>query len=212
MEIPWHVIASQKWRGLAVLRRHLGWTRALRLGLELEKRLQRGMPFGEESSLSVDPDVRWSRAQIGPAIVLYNVLRESVESERALEWTRAVVLESAEVWMRHALGDLNVDRWRQLDSAGRLQLLSSRTSRFRNMTLADVRVAEDSAFFRVTACRFPALCADAGVPELAPVFCEVDAHFFGGVEKSIRLERPETLATGGGGCPFSLAWVGDSQP
>ena len=72
-------------------------------------------------------------------------------------------------------------------------------------------VEEAAAFFRVTFCRFPRMCAEAGVPELAPVFCAVDAHFFGGVERSIALDRPETLAAGGGSCPFSLRWVGDPR-
>lgn len=208
MKIPHHVLLRQKVRGLLVLRRKLGLWRALSVGLELERRVGDGEPFARDLGEPSDAGEAWCREQIAPAIVLYGLLRERA-GDRALEWTREVVLESAEVWMRHALGDLSIERWRSLDDAARMEFLASLTAQFRNMELADAAVAEDSAFFRVTACQFPRLCAEVGVPELAPVFCAVDAHFFGGVEKSIALDRPETLATGGEGCPFSLRWVGE---
>ena len=208
MSIPFHVLLRQKLRGLAVLRRHLGAWGALSVGLEVERLMGEGRPFGDSPEDELDPDESWCRAQIAPAIVLYGILQER-DADRAMEWTRSVVLESASIWMRHALGDLSIARWRGLDEAGRRALLRARTSQFRNMELADVEVDEAAAFFRVTLCRFPKMCEQAGVPELAPVFCAVDAHFFGGVERSIALDRPETLATGGGSCPFSLRWVDD---
>ncbi len=51
------------------------------------------------------------------------------------------------------------------------------------------------------------LCAAAGVPELAPVFCAGDAHFFGTVEPDVLLERPQMIAEGAETCRFRLYWA-----
>ena len=54
---------------------------------------------------------------------------------------------------------------------------------------------------------FVRLCREAKVPELTPVFCAVDASYFGGVEPAVSLERPTTLAQGGPCCDFRLQFV-----
>ena len=74
------------------------------------------------------------------------------------------------------------------------------------MKIGAVETGTDRASFTVTSCTFPALCASAGMPEIATLFCEVDAHYFGGVDRDLALERPHTLAGGGPNCPFSFSW------
>jgi hypothetical protein len=58
--------------------------------------------------------------------------------------------------------------------------------------------------FTVTRCRFPAICATAGVPELSPVFCAGDAKFFGTIEPEVELLRGTTIAEGAGSCGFEI--------
>ena len=58
--------------------------------------------------------------------------------------------------------------------------------------------------FRVTRCRFPAICATAGVPELSPVFCAGDAKFFGTIEPEVELLRGATIAEGAANCGFEI--------
>jgi Amt family ammonium transporter len=52
-----------------------------------------------------------------------------------------------------------------------------------------------------------AVGGEAGVPELAPVFCKGDARFFGTVEPDVELIRPTMIATGGARCDFTLRFA-----
>ena len=84
-----------------------------------------------------------------------------------------------------------------------------RGERFFNATIRWEEVTADEVRFTVLRCRFPGLCEAAGVPELAPVFCEGDAVFFGQVEPDVELQRSQTIAGGAESCPFVLRLRGD---
>ena len=71
-------------------------------------------------------------------------------------------------------------------------------------------VSGERVRFTVTSCRFPAV-RGGGCPELAPVFCEVDARYFGTVEPDIVLTRPTRIAAGDPECAFTLSWRAPDQ-
>jgi hypothetical protein len=58
--------------------------------------------------------------------------------------------------------------------------------------------------FTISRCRLVELVLQAGKPELAPLFCQGDARFFGSVEPDVELLRPDTIARGGASCPFTI--------
>ena len=53
-------------------------------------------------------------------------------------------------------------------------------------------------------CRFVELLDAIGEREMATLFCEGDKVFFDTRQPDVRLERPETLAGGGGCCDFKF--------
>ena len=99
--------------------------------------------------------------------------------------------------------DCDVEQLEELEE----EMLEERTTRFFNMEIDGMEAEKEFASFQVKSCSFPGLCAEAGVPEMAPIFCEVDAYFFGGVQRDLILERSTTLAEGGDGCPFHFHWA-----
>ena len=116
------------------------------------------------------------------------------------------MLAAGAAFLSQTLGPLRRADLEGLDDAGRRAFASSRGQRFFNATLTWDAIEADHVAFTVTACRFPPLCEAAGVPELAPLFCEVDEAYFGAVEPDVILTRPTTLARGGATCPFTLRW------
>jgi hypothetical protein len=197
------------WAGLRALARRLGWRRALSLGIRLTLEQARGRPF-QALPRPRDDDERKSRAQIGPAILLYRALQaRGMPGLKAMELCREVVLAAGVAFLAGTVGPLRQADLAALDDAGRRAFAETRGRRFFNATVRWDRVTSSEVRFVVTACRFPALCEAAGAPELAPLFCEVDEAYFGQVERRVRLERPHTLAEGGADCPFTLRWMED---
>jgi len=179
----------------------------MRAGLTMDRAVRRGEPFGSLPP-SANQKEEMSRSQIAPAIVLYKHLKEATDVD-ALAVVRDVVLKSTVPWMRFAIGVIDRDGYQQGSPEKRREMLEERTTRFFNMTIDEMETEKEHASFRVTSCFFPGLCAAAGVPEMAPLFCEVDAYFFGGVQRDLILERSTTLAEGGDHCPFHFRWASD---
>jgi hypothetical protein len=205
--IPWRIKFQQDWLGAQVLFGELGIRVTLGLLPELKRRERQGAPWmglGEPSSEAE----KWSREQIGPAIALYQVLRDR-EVANPLDVIRKVILGSTVPWMKWAIGTISPVHYRAMTPGERLAWIEGKTSGFFNMELTDLAAHEEGASFRVVKCFFPGLCAQAGVPEMAPLFCEVDAMYFGGVQKGIELDRKETLAQGGTHCGFAFRWTGE---
>jgi hypothetical protein len=196
---------------LKVLVRRLGVWRAIRVGLKVQRRELTGEPFSDLPPATSD-DERGSRAQAGPAILLYRVLRSAVHEAEALSVCAEVVETCAVVFLRKSLGPLRRAELERLDEAGRARFVEERSRRFPNATLTWDEVSAERVRFTVTSCRLVQLVAEAGHPELAPLFCSGDARFFGSVEPDVELIRPHTIAQGAETCPFTLQWRSHSDP
>lgn len=181
----------------------LGFRDAVRVGLRVQRRAGRGEPFAE-----LPPTDDWreagSREQAGPAILLYDELRDLVHEAEALSITAEVVEEAAVVFLGRTIGSLRRSDLAPLDEAARRAFVEERGRRFPNATLTWDEVSPSRVRFTVHACRLVELVVQAGRPELAPLFCQGDARFFGTVEPDVELLRPETIAGGGAACPFTI--------
>jgi predicted ArsR family transcriptional regulator len=188
-----------------ILLRELGVLGVLQVGRTLRRRQRLGEPFTHLPPADCDQETL-SRQQIGPAILLYQALTERVGQPQAYAITRAVVIEAACDFLRRSIGPLRRTELEALDENGRQAWVLERGRRFFNATVYWDEITGDRVRFTVTHCRFPPLCHACGVPELAPVFCEGDAVFFGTVEPDVTLDRPHTRAKGAATCPFTLSW------
>jgi hypothetical protein len=192
---------------LAVLRARMGTGPALGLGLRLSWERLKGAPF-KALPPAEGPDEKKSRAQIGPAIILYRLLlARGMAQAEAFALVREVVLAAGVAFMGQTLGSLTRAELEALDEAGRRAFVESRGQRFFNAELRWDHVGTHEVRFTALSCRFPALCEAVGALELAPLFCEVDEAFFGAVEEGVSLERPHTIAGGAETCPFRLKWT-----
>lgn len=200
--IPVSVRIRQEWVGFQELVGVLGWSRALRVGMRMKSRIRQGEPW-EKLQPPEDRAEQWSREQIAPAIVLYNELRrEGIPNP--FDAVQRVVVRAAVPWMRHAIGPVSQKHVEELQPEHRRAWFTLKIMPFLNMEVGRVEIESKRVSFEVKRCFFPRLCKDAGVPELAPVFCQVDSYFFGDVQSEIDLHRPSTLASGDASCEFNL--------
>lgn len=186
-----------------MLARRLGWRGACAVGLRTWRRLARGEPFAGLPA-AVDARERGSRDQAGPAIVLIEELGRIVHEAEALSITAEVVEEGAVVFLTRTLGPLDRAGLERLSEPERRREIEARGARFPNAVPVWEEISPDRLRFTVHRCRLVELVRDAGHPELAPLFCQGDARFFGTVEPDVVLERPHTLAHGDGRCTFTL--------
>lgn len=195
--------ARTKRVAVGILRAELGLGRALRLGMAAE--LGRN-PFAGEGPPDCEEE-RLSRGQIGPALKLYRALDGMVGREEALRITGRVVHDAAVIFLEHTVGRLDPARWAGLGDEERQDLVETVQARFFNAT-ADIEDVTATGFvMRVRACRFVRLCAAAGCPEVAPLFCAGDLAFFN--TGPVTLERPGTLAEGCPDCEFRFRLEGE---
>jgi hypothetical protein len=194
-----------EWAALRVLMRELGTWRALRIGAAVQLASARGEPF-RQLPPPADTAERASRAQAGPAILLYDRLANELGDERALALTAAVVEASALVFLGRSVGPLHRDQLADGSAEARLAFVRERLARFPNATATVDEASADRVRFTVTACHLERLARETGRPALAPLFCAADGRYFGEVQPGVRLDRPTTLAQGGATCPFTLEW------
>jgi hypothetical protein len=190
---------------LDVMVRHLGWWRAVWYGLAVRRRVKRGEPFAHLPPPETEKEAQ-SRAQAGPAIVLYRCLRRVIGPEDAVDITTDAVEAGALVFLQQTIGPLNREVLAAMSPEERIAFVKERGEAFPNATVRWDRVDLEAVRFTVLDCRFVSLCAEVGHPELAPIFCKGDARFFGTVEPDVELIRTETLAAGGRMCPFLIQW------
>ena len=190
----------------AILRRELGFWRAVKVGWTVENRTRRGDPFTGWSAPD-DTSEAQSREQLGPALVLFEELCRTMESEQAKTITAMVVEAGAHIFLKASIGVIRKADLMQLDQGAREAFVAERMDRFPNATVTWDSISANHVSFRVTDCRFVRLCNEAGHPDLAPIFCAGDATYFGSVEPGVTLERPTTIAEGGSECPFTLRFA-----
>ena len=189
-----------------VLIERVGVLRSLQLGARLAAAKATGSPFRDLPPATDDRE-RASRAQIGPAIVLYRALLETMPQDEALALAGDVIEAGAMKFLKTTLGPIVGDSLDSSSQAQRESLARETVDKFFNASVGRLEVGPDALEFTVDACRFPELCEAVGVPELAPAFCRADARYFGEVEKRVELVRPTTIASGGASCPFALRRV-----
>lgn len=191
---------------IPILLRELGIFRSLRLGGRIRKRKDAGEPFAALEPPASE-DERLSREQVGPAILLYQELQRFVDQREAYRITETVVVAGAVLFLGQTIGPLRRAELDAMDQAARDEFVKDRGGRFFNATVRWDQISGKEVAFTVLHCKFPPLCAAAGVPELAPVFCKGDEKFFGTVEPDVRLVRLQTIAGGAENCPFRLQWT-----
>ena len=164
---------------LRALARELGWGRAVRLGLRARGRPD---PFADLPAPADDKD-RGSRDQIREALPLYAVLREELGQEEALRVVQAALLPATLAFLDHAVGEIDPAPYLAAGEAGRRAWAERLLAPFPNADSETVEATEAGLVHHVTRCRFVELCAAAGVPELAPVFCAGDFGHIGTISR-----------------------------
>lgn len=191
---------------LGVLRRRLGWRRSFAVGLRTQRRMARGEPF-DRMPRPEDARERASRAQAGAAVILYEELRAVVHEAEALSITAEVVEACAVDFLQSTLGPLRRADLEGLSEAARRAFVEERGARFPNAVPVWEEVSADRVRFAVARCRLVELVRAVGHPELAPLFCQGDARFFGTTQPEVTLDRPTTLASGADRCAFTLRFA-----
>lgn len=185
--------------------RELGRLQALSVLAEVGKRNAQGAPF-KSCPPPADERERETRAELVPAVNLYDVLRERIDDERAYQVARRVILNSSLLHLRSIYPDFKGRNFLGLaqGDAGRAEARLGADFAF-----ADTRVIEmtpEKASFDVVHCRIPATLSMVGASRLASIFCEVDFIYFPIFEPEVKLERQQTLIHGGKVCDFRFSW------
>jgi len=188
---------------LRILWAHLGLVRALKVGIRITRRADRGEPFAAMPPARGFSEIG-SRAQAGAAILLYEELRR-LGCSNALEITAECVSTGAGLFLGQSIGRIDRQTLSSMTEAEQRVWLDETSARFPNATLTWDEVSAERVRFTVSHCRLHALVVEVGYPELAPLFCRGDAAFFHG--EGVHLDRPGTLAEGAESCPFTLTFV-----
>ena len=141
----------------------------------------------------VDDRDKKSRTHVGSVVVLYREMLTRMPQADALELARAVVLAGGTAFLDGVFPSISAS-----------ELADAATSLVENFVNADgtiERHGKTEIDFHVSRCRFVELMNAVKTPELAPLFCEVDAAFFAS-KPAITLHRPLTIASGHARCEF----------
>jgi hypothetical protein len=159
-------------------------------------------PFGHLPP-PADAREREARRIAEVPVLLYRHLAHTMTQAEALDLTWLIIERGAWRSLAALLDGLDLEAYSRLDLRARIVFIQELLARFPNLT-ADIDFAEpDRVGFTVTACAFARLTREAGHPELAPLFCRIDALYF--KSRGFAFERQTTLASGGPGCPFRLS-------
>ena len=190
-----------------ILLRRLGFLPGLRLLIKLTVEQLKGAPFQNLQPALTTRDIQ-SRTQIGPAIILYKILRQSRSEEDALSISKEVIISSTLLFLNQAIGPIDPKQLAALSLSERESWVKERAEQFFNATMEWQTITAEEVSFTVTRCTFPELCKETMVPELAPLFCAGDQEYFGTTQELVQLHRPATIAAGAQSCPFSLTLTG----
>ena len=171
--------------------------------MALNTRLRRGEPFASLEPTTEPKEIE-SRDQIASAIILYRLLCAEMDSEEARAIVGDVVEAAAHIFLAQNIGPIGASQLDSLSDEERVHFVETRLDKFPNTLVQIDEVRSNRVRFQVEKCRFVRLCSAVGVPELMPVFCAVDASYFGQVQPGVELIRPTTLAKGDSTCDFTL--------
>lgn len=190
--------------GLNRLIKHVGLGQALAIGFKLTLQQLRGEPFKQlEKAASIREKL--SRKQIAPAILLYRELRKNYDETKALTICQDIVVDGTLLFLNQAIGPIKKEAIKQMKPAQRTRWITNIADKFFNATINWHSIGATEISFTVTQCQFPQLCQKVGAPELAPLFCVGDHHFFNQPEHFVQLSRSQTIAEGASNCPFNLS-------
>lgn len=192
---------------LAALRRHLGAVATLRIALAVDRRLAHAHPFRRLPPPTDAIDAR-RRARVAPVIALFDVLRLRYGDARAITLCADAVEAGVAVFLEAALGPLDRARLAAMSDAERAAFTHRVERGLPGVVVHIERADFEALHFTVAACALVKLCADAGCPELAPVFCAGDARYFARLDPTATLDRATTIAGGGPCCPFRVTFGG----
>ena len=186
-----------------------GLWETLKVGVMIAYRETLGHPF-RTLSPTKDRRQRESRKQLGPAVLLYQHLSKSRSRPLALEITARVIEASGHAFLSSVMGTLDPRALLEMEEIERSDYLRPKLERIPN-AIFSLSFTDKEVRFTVTDCAFVSLCHQLKVPELAPLFCAVDDHFFGGVVSDIKLSRATTIASGGETCPFIFSFKQEEE-
>lgn len=190
------------------LSRAFGRLKALQLLGEVGKRNAQGLPFKHLPPPGDEREAE-TRAELVPAVNLYQVLLAHTNPDEAFLVARRVILNSSLLHLRSIYPDFVGGDFSRLTTGGS----SGAEARLgADFAFADTRVLEMSekkASFDVVHCRIPDTLRLVGAEKLAAIFCEVDFIYFPIFEPKVKLERTKTLILGGDVCDFRLTWQED---
>lgn len=196
---------TSKFAGIPVLLNRLSLVEAISVAWKIETAAFRGEPWNDLAPPE-DEKERLSREQIAPAILLYRELLKTHPQPEAYDIVAATAIAGGVKFLKKSIGILDQAMISQ-KSEEELRAWSAETGqKFFNADIKFDVVSSEAVGFTVSRCRFPELCIEVGVPELAPAFCATDEAFFGKVQPNVTLTRPNTIAGGSDHCAFHLAW------
>jgi len=151
---------------------------------------------------SADKQETLSRRQLGSAVLLERALRKSMGRERARKIVSDIVLAASVDFLGRNVPKLNRVSILEMSDADRERFLSGINVKFFNADAEMEMNGEESLLWTIRRCRFVELLDAIGERDMAPVFCEGDRVFFDEHQPDVRLERSQTLASGGSCCDF----------
>jgi len=197
-------------KSILLLKRSIGWISALSVGISLQKKVKKGEPFNQLPPPKDTKDIK-SRLQIGPAIILYELLLEKYGQQKALELVQEVAQEGAILFLGTILPEIDRNWYNSLTEENKETKLLELVESFPNSTIGALEFGDDSFRFEVKQCSFVELSKSTGHPELAQVFCKGDGVYFERHVNQVKFERPTTLAKGGGCCDFRFEWMDELE-
>lgn len=191
---------------IKALIKRFGLLRAVKIVLELKRRIWFKNPFAETNRCRVLLEAeRASQHQIAPAFVLYDILKEmGYDEEVILNDIQALVSEVATAFLKFNVPIITPSDYLQTEASGRMEKFRHITARFFNAAGELSSVKQDTFRFTVNRCLFAEYSRQLGYPQLAPIFCSADRLYFEQHQPHVTFSRNTTLAEHRKPCDFAF--------
>jgi len=192
-----------------VLHRAVGLSRLLKVLVAFVVRKTFRDPFRalpRQGRLS--PAERFSRHQLRPVVVLYDVLQDKLDwsQEDALTVVGEVVAQTGAKFIASNFSTPTAAMWNGYERAEKKAFAERITHQFLNAETSIIESAGYELSFDVTRCHFAQLCRELDRPELARLFCRADSVYFDRPDVPIQLTRLHTIADGSPRCEFRFSF------